>query len=98
MPSPFPGMDPYLEDLAFWHDFHRSFITYLRDAILERLPDRYDARIDEKIRLVVPDEAETRYYSDVAVSGESSRTGAGPAAVMELEPVVMTAFEKSGTS
>ena len=52
MPSPFPGMDPYLEDPAFWQDFHRSFITYCRDALLDNLPDAYEARIDEHIRLV----------------------------------------------
>jgi hypothetical protein len=52
MDSPFPGMDPYLEDPAYWEDFHRSFITYLRDALLEALPSNYDARIDQRIRIV----------------------------------------------
>ncbi|MBW3540169.1 MAG: DUF4058 family protein [Planctomycetes bacterium] len=28
MSSPFPGMDPYLEDPAFWPDFHSTFINY----------------------------------------------------------------------
>ena len=32
MPSPFPGMDPYLEDPSVWMDFHESFSTYLRDS------------------------------------------------------------------
>ena len=52
MPSPFPRMDPYLEDPAYWQDFHRSFITYCRDALLDNLPDEYEARIDEQIRLI----------------------------------------------
>ena len=30
MPSPFPGMDPYLENPEIFPDFHDSFITYLR--------------------------------------------------------------------
>ena len=30
MPSPYPGMDPYLEDPAFWSDFHDGFIVYWR--------------------------------------------------------------------
>ncbi len=33
MKSPFPGMDPYLEDQGRWPDFHASMITYCRDAI-----------------------------------------------------------------
>ena len=31
MPSPFPGMDPYLE--AHWRDVHASLIIYARDAL-----------------------------------------------------------------
>ncbi len=26
MPSPFPGMNPYLENEYAWHDFHDSFL------------------------------------------------------------------------
>jgi uncharacterized protein DUF4058 len=52
MPNPFPGMDPYLEDPAFWSDFHATFINYCREALLDCLPDNYEARIDEKVRLV----------------------------------------------
>lgn len=42
MPSPFPGMDPYLEQPAFWSSFHGRFIVALADAIEIRLaPDYY---------------------------------------------------------
>lgn len=51
MSNRFPGMDPYLEDPAFWEDFHRRFIPEIADALLERLPHSYDAHIDERIRL-----------------------------------------------
>ena len=52
MPSPFPGMDPYLEDPAYWSDFHGAFLYCLRDFINERLPDHYEARVDEKVNLI----------------------------------------------
>ena len=52
MPSPFPGMDPYLEDPAFWSDFHDSFIVYWRDALNGVLPGHYEARVNERTRLV----------------------------------------------
>ena len=52
MPSPFPGMDPYLETPAYWSDFGARFTTYLADALIDRLPENYEARIDEKVRLV----------------------------------------------
>jgi len=52
MSSRFPGMDPYLEDLAYWSDFSARFLTYLCDLVNERLPDNYEARIDEKVNLI----------------------------------------------
>src|SRR5579872_6719423 len=45
-------MDPYLEDPAFWEDFHRRFITVIADTLLAKLPPSYDAHIDERVRLV----------------------------------------------
>ena len=47
MPSPFPGMDPYLEDPAYWADFHHRFIDDLSDAIAAKLPGNYFTKIDE---------------------------------------------------
>lgn len=35
MASPFPGMDPYLEQ--HWGDVHPSFITYARDQLQPHL-------------------------------------------------------------
>jgi hypothetical protein len=36
MPSPFPGMDPYLE--AYWGDAHVGLIAYARDQLNQHLP------------------------------------------------------------
>ena len=47
MASPFPGMDPYLEHPAFWSDFHHRFIEWWCEAIAERLPEQYEARLGE---------------------------------------------------
>ena len=54
MPSPFPGMDPYLESPTHWSDFHHRFISALSEAINDRLPDSYVARIDEHVMAVTP--------------------------------------------
>lgn len=55
MKSPFPGMDPFVEDPAFWEDFHRRLISELADYLLQYLPESYDAHIDERVRLVEAD-------------------------------------------
>jgi hypothetical protein len=46
MPSPFPGMDPYLENPGRWSDFHLTFNAVVRAQLNRVLPDRYDARLD----------------------------------------------------
>src|SRR5437899_1572397 len=52
MPSPFPGMDPYLEISGDWRDFHARFIANSCDAIADQLPENYVARIDERFRVL----------------------------------------------
>lgn len=48
MPSPFPGMDPYLEDDKLWSVFHHQFITCLYQILLPGLVDRYRARLGQR--------------------------------------------------
>ena len=45
MPSPFPGMDPFLKNPEIFPDLHDSFITYLREALQANLPGSYDYHI-----------------------------------------------------
>ena len=68
MPSPFPGIDPYLEP-RWWGDFHDSFITYARDDVQPQLPARYRARITERLVVSAPRRS---IYPDVAVTERSS--------------------------
>ncbi|MBI3760749.1 MAG: DUF4058 family protein, partial [Chloroflexi bacterium] len=37
MPSPFPGMDPYLEASHIWEDFHASLASEVRKQLAPRL-------------------------------------------------------------
>src|SRR5215213_5184027 len=62
MRSPFPGMDPYLDQR--WGDFHAAVVTYMRDALQPGLPSDLRARMEERVyvesleamgRQVVPD-------------------------------------------
>ena len=45
MPSPFPGMDPFLENDKLWPVFHHQFIGSLFQILLPDLVDRYRARV-----------------------------------------------------
>ena len=101
MPSPFPGMDPYLEHPAFWRDFHGELIYACRNHLLDRLPEEYDATVDVEVRLVGRDSAgevvaDREVLPDVAVlrtgPAESRRPAAAPGSgrgMAVLEPVVV---------
>ena len=39
MPSPFPGMDPYIETSGLWGDFHGSLLAAVRADLNSHLPD-----------------------------------------------------------
>lgn len=64
MKSPFPGMDPFLEQ--FWGDIHSSLIVYMRDQINEQLPNDLQARVEEGL-MVDADEYRRTVYPDVQV-------------------------------
>ena len=44
MPSPFPGMDPYLEHPKLWPAFQHHLLACLYQILLPGLVDRYRAR------------------------------------------------------
>ncbi|MBA4064624.1 MAG: hypothetical protein C0501_13105 [Isosphaera sp.] len=45
MPSPFPGMDPYLEHPRLWPAFQHQLLACLYQILLPGLVDRYRARV-----------------------------------------------------
>jgi hypothetical protein len=49
MPSPFPGMDPYLENPAFWPGFHTTMLTAIRAAITPLLPHGFYAELEQHV-------------------------------------------------
>ena len=54
MPSPFPGMNPYLEQDDAWHDFHQAFLPELRRQIAGQLAPHYIVKIDEHVYIHEP--------------------------------------------
>jgi hypothetical protein len=49
MPSPFPGMDPYIEDPFFWSDFHGSLMGIMRETLNSILPINYVAAMERHV-------------------------------------------------
>jgi len=92
MPSPFPGMDPYLEASGRWPDFHSRFINACSEVLLQRLPDHYDARIEERVQLVDLDAEQPRIFRpDVGVVRDPLKGGASSQRGVAILPDVETA-------
>lgn len=51
MASPFPGMNPYLEQTIVWHDFHERAIPLMADILAAQLDPAFVVKIDEHIYL-----------------------------------------------
>jgi hypothetical protein len=48
MTSPFPGMDPYLEQPIFWSSFHFRLIGAIAAALTPQLSDQYYVEVETR--------------------------------------------------
>jgi hypothetical protein len=86
MPTPFPGMDPYLEHPVIWPNVHNSLITALRDALSPLLRPRYFVAVQERSYLDDPATLGFVSIPDVGVVGPYS---GAPVAVKQA-PATLT--------
>jgi hypothetical protein len=93
MPSPFPGMDPFIEG-QLWEDFHHGLIELIREILAPAIRPRYVARVEERIvvenefgdhtNAIRPDMAvieRNRYQPDLS--------GAGVATLPAIAPLML---------
>lgn len=86
MPSPFPGMDPWLEAPSEWQGMHFLLASATTAFLQPQLKQRgYYAYPGERVWLTEPDRP---VYPDVAVLNKSKRADEGQVAVLDVdEPV-----------
>lgn len=66
MPTPFPGMDPYLEHPDLWPDVHHGLIEAVRSDLAPALRPRYRVLVDKRTYLVETDDLTFMGRPDVA--------------------------------
>ncbi|MEL7502062.1 MAG: DUF4058 family protein [Cyanobacteria bacterium J06554_6] len=72
MPSPFPGMNPYLESPELWPEVHNRLIVAIADFLNPQLMPKYRAAIDRRVYDLQGDEALLVGIPDVTVERRSS--------------------------
>ncbi len=64
MPTPFPGMDPYLESPVRWGGVHLRLIVEVSSQLNRVLPKGFSAEIDQYVR-IEEEEGDEEYYSKI---------------------------------
>lgn len=100
MPSPFPGMDPYLEG-PLWMSFHGQFIAEIARQLAPRLRPKYVALMDERVIWDAPEDDvwidAIEGKPDVAVLDVSSAGGSAAGATLAAPLTMATVMPKPVT-
>ncbi|MGF1676448.1 MAG: DUF4058 family protein [Rivularia sp. (in: cyanobacteria)] len=73
MNSPFPGMNPYLENNVFWSEVHHRLITAIADAIEVNIPPQYRVAIEQRTYLSDDSDSVLVGIPDVAVFSQKDK-------------------------
>ncbi|HEY9751970.1 MAG TPA: DUF4058 family protein, partial [Coleofasciculaceae cyanobacterium] len=92
MRSPFPGMDPYLENPDLWSEVHSRLIVAIADDLTEHLSEKYRVAIekrtyfsgDDSLLVGIPD------VSVVAKRRDGEMPTGGTATLPLSEPITVT--------
>lgn len=74
MSSPFPGMNPYLENPAFWSEVHNRLIVNLSDFLALLIPPQYRVAIEQRTYLSDESDSVLVGIPDVAVFSQKKVT------------------------
>lgn len=71
MPGPFPGMDPYIEDVELWRKAHHWLISAASEQLQPQLnPRGYYVDVESRAWM---EEAERAIYPDVVLRQSTER-------------------------
>ncbi|HUE70542.1 MAG TPA: DUF4058 family protein [Pirellulaceae bacterium] len=91
MPSPFPGMDPFIETYE-WPDFHGAMIFAIRAQLAPKLRPDYVVQAEDRLYLERSPERDYWIGPDVLISKKPNggqKRPAAASAVMDIEPEIM---------
>ena len=95
MPSPFPGMDPYLEDPIEWSDLHFRLIGAISRQIIEQIAPHFYVRVEQRVSIVDPDaEAQRVIIPDLYLAQTGTQpTQSATSATRIATPTLITVLE-----
>lgn len=83
--SPFPGMDPFLEDTAEWGGVHARLINSISDQLISLIPSNFSVKIDQRLYLIDGSDDSQQIVPDVYITRNPS-----PVLVQATKPGMIT--------
>lgn len=87
MPTPFPGMDPYLEHPALWPDVHNRLIAAIADELTPLIAPRYYIGLERRVYLLKPDDIVFIGRPDIAVVSRQASPRPAPRPLAEVDVI-----------
>jgi hypothetical protein len=87
MPSPLPGMNPFLESSELWSEFHSRMIVAIADALSETLSQEYRVAVEKRVYLSQGEGTISIGIPDVSITTSSSSSTGG--AAIATEPTIV---------
>ncbi len=72
MPSPLPGMNPFIEQPELWSEFHSRMIVAIADSLDDVLSRNYRVAVEKRVYLSQTDEQVLIGIPDVAITSSPS--------------------------
>lgn len=85
MPSPFPGMDPYLESPELWSEVHNRLIVAIADDLANHLSNKYRVAIEKRTYLSGEEDSLLVGIPDVSIVSKLAKENQ-PLSTMTMSP------------
>ncbi len=91
MPSPFPGMDPYLENPEIWSEVHHWLLTGIAEFLVGQLRPKYRVAVEKRIYQTTDETSLLVGIPDVIVAKAipTGRAGSSTAIATPPQPVTV---------
>ena len=73
MPSPYPGMDPFVESCDNFLDVRLGMLVRMMESLQVRLPDAYFAILDERVIVVLPHDEHVEPFLEIYKKGRNGK-------------------------
>lgn len=87
MPSPLPGMNPYIESPELWSEFHSRMIVAIADALDDCLSRNYRVAVEKRVYLSDDGESILVGIADVSVTGFPQNTTQTATLTTAIQPL-----------